>query len=412
MDIQSAAKFIVTTLVQAGYVAYYAGGWVRDRLLGVPSADIDIATSASPEKVMELFPKTVPVGIEFGSVIVVIEGQPFEVTSFRSDENYSDGRRPEKIHLSSPEEDAKRRSLTINALFYDPLTDQVIDYVHGQEDLKKGIIRTVGDPYVRFEEDRLRMLRAIRFAARFNFTIEPKTFEAIKANAYRLFPAVAIERVWQEFNKMAAYPNFTGALLQMHQVGLLQEIFPSLKEVSYPEIEKRLLPFANFPPEAPTIAFLMELFPSTSLQEKLKICQRLKIPNKSMAFVELLHEVMTLVNAPQSDLVKWVHFYAQPESELCLAIISARFDGDKRSAFQRTHEEQRLRLRLHIERSRTQQPIVSARLLQEAGIIPGKKMGILLKEAERIAIQDNLENPSQIIERLKNSPLWLQHPHH
>jgi poly(A) polymerase len=272
MDVLTHATAIVKKLVRAGFIAYFAGGWVRDHVMGHDSADIDIATSAAPLEIMDLFPNTILVGLAFGVVIVVIEGHQFEVATFRKDLHYINGRKPEGIELSTPEEDALRRDFTINGLFYDPLEHIIHDYVHGIEDIKKGIIRTIGNPHERFFEDRLRMLRAFRFSARFGFAIDPVTQQAIKENANKFFPAVAMERVWQEFNKMASYPRFDQAIVEMHRLELLDEIFPELRGLHLKELRHFVSAYAHFPKSCPTILYLMELFPALSLEQKISNC--------------------------------------------------------------------------------------------------------------------------------------------
>lgn len=153
MDAYSTGCQIIEKLYQHGYLAYFAGGWVRDFLLGHPSSDIDIATSATPREIESLFSKTIPVGAQFGIVVVIEKKHQFEVATFRKDAEYKDGRRPISIELASPEEDAKRRDFTINGMFYDPIQRRILDYVNGQEDLNLGIIRAIGNPHERFLED-------------------------------------------------------------------------------------------------------------------------------------------------------------------------------------------------------------------------------------------------------------------
>lgn len=188
MPTRAFATSVVKRLVDAGHIAYFAGGWVRDFLMKHPSDDIDIATSASVEQIQSLFPKTIPVGIAFGIVIVVEQGHQFEVATFRKESGYLDGRRPTNIEPASPEEDSQRRDFTINGMFWDPLQEKLYDYVEGQTDLKKGIIRAIGDPHQRFLEDRLRMIRAARYATRFHFPIEIETRQAILAHPRVFFP--------------------------------------------------------------------------------------------------------------------------------------------------------------------------------------------------------------------------------
>lgn len=173
MSMLQFATSVVQRLVDAGFTAYFAGGWVRDFLMQRPSDDIDIATSATVDEVQALFPKTVPVGVAFGILLVIEGGHPFEVATFRKDRGYTDGRRPTGIDPATPEEDAKRRDFTINGMFYDPLKKQLFDYVGGQQDIKNKLIRAIGNPHDRFLEDRLRMMRAVRYATRFDFPIEP-----------------------------------------------------------------------------------------------------------------------------------------------------------------------------------------------------------------------------------------------
>lgn len=193
----NAALAIIERLRAEGYEAVLAGGCVRDRLLGLTPKDYDVATSAHPEKVLQLYPKARPVGVKFGVVLVRQNRQDIEVATFRSDGPYTDGRRPDHIAYGSAQQDARRRDFTINGLFLDPATNNVIDYVGGQEDLRSGIIRTIGSAAQRFAEDHLRMLRAVRFAARLAFTIEESTFAEIRTLAPRL-NLISPERIAME----------------------------------------------------------------------------------------------------------------------------------------------------------------------------------------------------------------------
>ncbi|HEX5035421.1 MAG TPA: CCA tRNA nucleotidyltransferase, partial [bacterium] len=228
MEEHPQARQIVETLAKAGFVAYYAGGWVRDFLLQHPSDDIDIATNAPPETIQALFPHTIPIGIAFGIILVIIDGHQYEVATFRQDLDYKDGRRPSRIAFSTAAEDAKRRDFTINGMFYDPLKGEILDFVGGQKDLKQGLIRAIGNPHERIREDRLRMIRAIRLACRFRFQIEPETEQAIRAHALELLPAVAIERIVQELEKAHAFGTLRPTLIQLHDFGLLTPIFSSI----------------------------------------------------------------------------------------------------------------------------------------------------------------------------------------
>ncbi|NBV87038.1 MAG: CCA tRNA nucleotidyltransferase [Verrucomicrobia bacterium] len=181
--LEHTAREIVRRLQKAGFEALYAGGCVRDMLRGVIPHDYDIATTARPEEIQSLFRRTLAIGAAFGVINVLENGADFQVATFRCDGAYEDGRHPESVKFSGAEEDAKRRDFTINGLFFDPLKQELRDYVGGREDLAKGCIRAIGDAGQRFAEDRLRMLRAIRFATVLEFEIEPSTWEAIRKHA-------------------------------------------------------------------------------------------------------------------------------------------------------------------------------------------------------------------------------------
>src|SRR3954452_16217541 len=194
---ESTAREIARRLRSAGHVAYYAGGCVRDLLSGKPPKDIDVATDARPEVVQKLFPRTYAVGAHFG-VIVVLENEfQFEVATFRSDGAYLDGRHPVEVHFATAEEDAARRDFTVNGMFFDPEKDEVIDFVGGRADLERRLVRSIGNPAQRFAEDRLRMLRAVRFATVLGFKIDEKTWKAIVASAATI-TEISSERIRDE----------------------------------------------------------------------------------------------------------------------------------------------------------------------------------------------------------------------
>ncbi|MEE2813366.1 MAG: CCA tRNA nucleotidyltransferase, partial [Verrucomicrobiota bacterium] len=197
---------ILKRLQQAGHEAYFVGGCVRDELRGVNPQDYDIATGAHPEEIQALFSKTVGVGENYGVIIVLKDGGQFEVATFRTEDGYQDGRRPTKVQFSDAKTDASRRDFTVNGLFLDPLTDTVHDWIGGQSDLNRKVIRTIGSPEERFAEDHLRLLRAIRFAAQLDYHIEPGTFAALRAQA-SLIGTVSAERVRDELCKLFSPPH-------------------------------------------------------------------------------------------------------------------------------------------------------------------------------------------------------------
>jgi poly(A) polymerase len=235
---------VVRTLRDAGFQALWAGGCVRDLILGVSPSDYDVATDAVPEAVMRLFRRTVPVGLSFGVVRVLgakKEAGEVEVATFRSDGQYLDGRRPESVRFGSPQEDAARRDFTINGMFLDPLTDAIIDYVGGREDLRRGVIRAIGNPRQRFDEDKLRLLRAIRFTSRFSFDLETQTRDAIASMADQVV-VVAAERITQELRKMLGDANRARGVGLAYDLKILAAIFPELRafqQTADPECPER-----------------------------------------------------------------------------------------------------------------------------------------------------------------------------
>lgn len=404
------AKTIVAKLARAGYTAYFAGGWVRDFVMGHPSEDIDIATNASPAEIMNLFSQTILVGLAFGVVIVVMEGHQFEVATFRKDLHYVDGRHPQGIEMSTPHEDAWRRDFTINGMFYDPLEEVIHDFVHGQEDIHRGVIRTIGNPHERFFEDRLRMLRAFRFSARFAFSIDPETQEAIRENADKLFPAVAMERVWQEFNKMVAYPRFDQALVEMHRLTLLDVIFPEIAGMHIKELRQYVKNFSYFPSHCPTILYLMEILSALPFVQRMEIAKRLKASNKDiklLEFMEMLEQAIKNEEATHIiDLHRWATLLAHADWELGIHVLASRYPDDQRNQFIQKYRERYHQLEPHIQRLRTGKPLISAGLLQQNGILPGKHMGLLLKEAERITVNENWNTPEPVLAKLSQHSLW------
>ncbi len=264
---------IVRRLRQEGFQALWAGGCVRDQLLKLTPKDYDVATDAIPEQVRRIFgrKRTLAIGQAFGVIVVLgpkSAGQ-VEVATFRQDATYSDGRHPDHVTFSSAPEDAQRRDFTINGLFYDPLADQVIDYVGGQQDLKRRVIRAIGDPSQRFAEDKLRMLRAVRFATVFDFQIDAGTLEAIRQSADEL-TVVSAERIAAELRRTLQHARRRTGIQLLDQCELLTKIFPELH------------PFVQAPPGNPL---------STAWQETLEILDRLEEPSPATAMTVVLRNL-------------------------------------------------------------------------------------------------------------------------
>src|SRR5437879_8961898 len=239
---KTSAVEIVRTLRERGFQAYLVGGCVRDLLLGREPKDFDVATNATPQQVMDIFPETYAVGAQFGVVLVPepkrdetgvspddsSKSHTVEVATFRSDIGYSDGRHPDEVRFSrDPREDVARRDFTINGMLLDPVSGEVLDFVGGRKDLDAGIIRTIGDPGKRFGEDKLRMLRTVRFAARFEYQIEPATFAAIRGLAEQI-RVVSRERVREELTRMLTEGHARRAFLLLDESGLLPQILPEI----------------------------------------------------------------------------------------------------------------------------------------------------------------------------------------
>ena len=299
---ESAARAIATRLRDAGYTAYFAGGCVRDRLLGHEPQDFDVATDAPATAVQQLFAKTVPVGVQFGVVLVLMAGEPVEVATFRADSIYLDGRHPASVHFSSPVEDAQRRDFTINGMFLDPVTDAVIDYIGGQDDLRAGIIRAIGDPQARISEDRLRMLSAVRFAARLRFAIEPATFAAIQGAAASITD-IAWERIGDEIVRILTDSEAGSArrgFELLDDTGLLAPILPEIAAL------KGVEQSPDYHPEG-------DVFVHT-----LALLEQLDHPTETLALGALLHDIAKPRCAQRAE--KRITFYGHCEQGAEMAV--------------------------------------------------------------------------------------------
>jgi len=285
-DLRRSAERIVRTLRDAGHEAFFAGGCVRDLVMGAAPHDYDVTTSATPDEVTALFDRTVPVGAAFGVVLVILGGREYEVATFRTEGGYSDGRHPDRVAFSTAEEDVKRRDFTINGLLYDPVKDEVLDHVGGRADIERRIVRTIGDPDERFAEDRLRLIRAVRFAARLGFEIDAATLEAL----VRLAPTVTTvswERIRDELVKMFAGPNRGLALRLLHETGLLKAVLPEVEAmagVAQPD---------EFHPEG-------DVFEHTVLA-----LDALEAPNAVRALAALLHDVGKPPTYTEADRIRF-----------------------------------------------------------------------------------------------------------
>lgn len=309
---------IIKTLSSAGFVAYWAGGCVRDMLLGIRPKDFDIATSARPEDLKKLLKKIHPVGEKYGVVIAEQKGHHFEIATFRSDSGYSDGRRPDAVLFTNPEEDALRRDFTINALFYDPLEDKVYDYVDGQDDLKNKLIRFIGDPHDRILEDHLRIIRAIRFKNTFGFQYHPQTYAALKEHV-KLSQKVSGERIRDELNKMIMHSSFPEALCDMEDTGVLAEILPeiqAMKGVAQPPefhtegdvFEHTLRSLRALKPQASLILRWAVFLHDSGKPDTFKIAERIRFDQHAEKSAELARKILRRLKFSVKDMkiIEWL----------------------------------------------------------------------------------------------------------
>ncbi len=287
------AEEIVFRLKKAGYEAYFVGGCVRDFVMGTIPDDYDIVTSALPDQVMAVFERTIAIGAKFGVVAVIVEGHPYEVATFRSDDVYSDGRRPSQVHFSSAKEDVFRRDFTINGLLMDPVTEEITDYVDGLADIGKKVIRTIGDPNQRFQEDHLRMLRAIRFTANLDFNLDSSTQEAVANNVAKI-KIISAERLYDELGKLLTRGGARRGLELMAQTGMLREILPEVDSMQGVEQPPR------FHPEGDVWRHTLMMLEILSEEKKPNV-------NPALAWGALLHDVGKPVSRTEDE--NGVHFY-------------------------------------------------------------------------------------------------------
>ena len=421
------AAEIVRHLQTAGFSAFWVGGCVRDFLLGREPGDYDIATSARPEQVEKLFKRTVAVGRKFGVMVLVENGRPFQVATFRAEADYRDGRHPEQITFGDAEADAQRRDFTVNGLFYDPVAEKLHDWVGGEKDLRAKIIRTIGSPGERFAEDHLRLLRAVRFAAELGFEIEPQTFAAVRTLAPKI-ELISAERIRDELIKLFSPPHAARGLVLLRDSGLLPGVLPELVATMVCEQSP------NFHPEGTVfehIRLMLEKLPSNA--------------HPSLPWAVILHDIAKPATVERDPVTGKIHFYDHEKVGAALAgriLQRLRFpkkQTDEIVACVRQHMQfkdvkqmrkatlRRLLLRetfpLELELHRldclgshgaldhyeflAQQaaelekqpairpPLLTGNDLMALGVKPGPVMGALLAEIREKQLQDELKTPRQ-----------------
>ena len=285
------ATDIVRRLQDAGFAAFWVGGCVRDYLLGRAPQDYDIATNAPPEAVEKLFHRTVGVGRQFGVMLVVEGGQNFQVATFRTESDYTDGRRPGAVQFGDPQADARRRDFTVNGLFYDPIPGELRDWVGGEKDLRAKILRTIGAPEERFWEDHLRLLRAVRFAAQLGFIIEPQTLTAIQKLAPKI-KAISAERIRDELIKLFMPPHAARGLVLLRESGLLEHVLPELAATVSCEQSP------DYHPEGTVFEHLRKMLENLPPDA-----------HPSLAWAILLHDIAKPLTAERDPQTGSIHFY-------------------------------------------------------------------------------------------------------
>lgn len=322
----AAATTVVRELQEAGHVALFAGGCVRDMVMKKRPNDYDVATSAEPRQVVALFRRTQQVGAKFGVVLVRIGKHAIEVATFRRDMEYHDGRRPSAVQFTDAREDAIRRDFTINGMFYDPMKRDVVDYVDGQSDIKKKMIRAIGDPNKRFAEDHLRLLRAIRFAAKLNFKIEPATWTAIRATAARIVD-ISPERIREELDAMLSHPSRARAFELIVDSGLLPHLWPQAKEIC-PTVATSKKIISALPADSTFELALTAILHSLRPLEAGETCEALRCSNHSQRVVTWLLAHLADLDVPDRvTLADLKLLMADPAFPDLLRLLAARLQA-------------------------------------------------------------------------------------
>jgi len=395
---QSAIK-IVRTLRREDFQALLAGGCVRDMLLRRTAKDYDVATDARPQEITRLFKRTLQVGAKFGVVIVINEGKQVEVATFRAEKSYADGRHPDSVRFTDAAEDAARRDFTINGMFYDPVEKRVIDFVDGQADLKKKIIRTIGPAEQRFDEDYLRMLRAVRFATQLDFEIEPKTLSAICKYAHNI-DKISGERICMELEGILTNPNRADGLWLMEKAGLIKEIFPGLTPENISLAIKVLSKLKKRTSFALAIACLFAGCSTDFAVNKIRI---LKLSNSQTRHIRfLLKNRNTLLNDKMS-LSELKLILAEPYFwdlyQLQRAIQKA--EGKSTGALLRL----RKRIRQLGDIELRPKPLLNGNELIKLGAVAGPALGLLAQEMYIAQLETTIKTKQQAEEWVRK---WLQ----
>lgn len=391
---------VIRRLNKAGFEALLAGGCVRDMRLGKIPKDYDVATSATPNQVTALFRRTITIGAQFGVVVVLQGRQQIEVATYRSDSDYSDGRRPKGVVFTNARQDAQRRDFTINGMFLDPVTNNVIDYVGGRRDLERRVIKAIGNPRQRFAEDHLRMLRAIRFACRLQFDIDPGTWKAMQNHAAKI-RNISAERITAELELILTDPNRTRGLQLTWDSGLAKWILPELSRKQF-ALGSQVV--AQLPKKCCFPLALSALLVDCDPRNVSAVCRRLKTSNElRKQTVWLLENRQALLDAIPMSTGRLKQWLAQPRFELLVRL--------NRCYLKATEQSQR---KLHLLRRHItnlgDEPISPPRWLDgheliRLGAVPGPMVGQLAEELYLAQRENTVRKKSEAVQWAKQ---WLE----
>lgn len=393
-----AAVDIIAALRASDHAALLAGGCVRDRLLGRTPKDFDVATDATPEQVSRIFPRARRVGAKFGVMLVRKYSHDVEVATFRTDGPYSDGRRPDHVEFGTEYQDALRRDFTINGLFQDPTDDRVIDHVGGREDLELKIVRTIGDPHQRFAEDHLRMLRAVRFATRLGFEIEPRTADAIKRLADRL-RGISPERVWRELEEILAGPQRMRGWTLLVATGLRAHLATHWAQMDSDALVARRLAALPSTPIDPALG-LAAVFRGADDSRITDACEALHLSNRLTQQVGWLVSKLDAAGDESSlDLADLKLMMANPAWAELVDLLRA--DLIATEADLAPVERLRRRAEAVAKEDISPKALLSGDDLLEMGMSPGPRMGELLDALYRAQLNEQIKTREEAVAKAK-----------
>ena len=399
MNSKQAAVSVINTLRDNGHQALFAGGCVRDMLLDRTPKDYDVATSAHPDAVIKLFRRTLEIGAQFGVIMVMVGNEQIEVATFRTEDGYVDGRRPSNVHYSDAQHDASRRDFTINGMFYDPIEEKVLDYVNGQQDLKLQLIKTIGDPIKRFQEDYLRMLRAVRFSAQLGFTIDPDTYNAVCENASKI-TGISGERIAMEIASILATDSAADAFNMLIDTALLAQIFPELTGQKS-QFGISVLDALPSPVElALGLAAVFASYDPTLALAQLKI---LKLSNADTNRIQfLLQNISALLNSDMSlaqlkKLLATEYFDDLYQLQLAIQTASSQTTDPLTAIKARAKALEGTEI--------APKPLLDGNELIALGVKPGPMVGKVGRQMYDAQLNEQLENPDQAKQWLAN---WLK----